>query len=172
MNQTSKRMTCETDLVYGCLKTLVANGYRVYRQNNGGAGDVIMVREHNGQPLNGISDIIGWTPEGIYLAVECKWMDGVVSEDQKKFLQSVLAGGGIATVVRTIAQLRERVMTRIDFPIKRPEGKWKYFHLYQKAKQVKALGGEVPTEWLKELNLPTIPHATAEQWCKELAELN
>lgn len=72
----------------------------------------------NGAPVTGASDLIGWTsmvitPEmvgqkvAVFTAGEAKRAKGgVVSEDQRRFMNQLKADGGIAGVVRTAADVR------------------------------------------------------------------
>ena len=54
-------------------------------------------------PTTGISDIIGLTPVGTFLAAEQKTGTGKLSENQKVFLDRVRKNGGHTIVVRDIA---------------------------------------------------------------------
>lgn len=59
----------------------------------------------------GSSDLIGWTPDGRFLAIEVKAERGRASRDQLSFLGAVLKAGGVAGVARSaedaIALLRD-----------------------------------------------------------------
>jgi len=76
-------------------------------------GNIVL---ENPQPVrmglcNGSSDLIGWrsieiTPEmvgnkiAVFLAIESKSEHGVVSKDQRKFIDRVIEDGGIAGIAR------------------------------------------------------------------------
>lgn len=53
----------------------------------------------------GVSDIIGFTKSGRFLAVEVKKPGGVISSDQISFLESVNKSGGIGICVDGIDSL-------------------------------------------------------------------
>lgn len=50
----------------------------------------------------GSSDLIGWTPDGRFLAVECKGPRGVVTPEQQRFLDAVNDAGGLGLVARDV----------------------------------------------------------------------
>lgn len=54
----------------------------------------------NGMP--GMSDIIGQTRNGTFLAVECKRPSGRLTDDQRAFLDRVQAAGGVAVCARSV----------------------------------------------------------------------
>jgi hypothetical protein len=114
VKQKPVKMRNETDLLSACLKTLEANGVMCWRQNSGAAryeseaGDSYYVSMTG--KMRGVSDIIGLLPGGRFLAVECKWMDGRIKKHQQEFLDAVNRSGGLGVVVRSIAELREKVL--------------------------------------------------------------
>lgn len=55
----------------------------------------------------GISDIIGCTPHGRFLAIEVKKPGGRVSDDQRGFLEQVRASGGIGFVAFSLDDVIE-----------------------------------------------------------------
>ena len=70
-------------------------------------GDVLI---RNSRPLHaglcvGSSDLIGWTSEGKFLAVECKTDRGRLTEHQNNFLTQVKQDGGIAILARSVDDL-------------------------------------------------------------------
>ena len=87
----------ETALVAECVKILRARGCLAWRQNVGArkCGDRFV---RFGFP--GLSDIIGLTPKGRFIAIECKVGNNPVSEEQREFLTSVTGRNGLAMVVR------------------------------------------------------------------------
>lgn len=75
-------------------------GARVHRNNVG------MVMRPDGIPLRyglgvGSSDLIGWTAEGRFLAIEVKTPTGSVKKEQAQFLAAVNAAGGLGFVARS-----------------------------------------------------------------------
>jgi len=89
----------------------------VFRQNTGQGWVGKIVRDEvrggdryitikNPRPLyagltKGSSDIVGWTPEGLFLAPEVKSGVGRASADQARFLDAVNRAGGRAGVARS-----------------------------------------------------------------------
>jgi len=95
----------ESALVKACLELLHLRGIFAWRQNQGviplpGGG----FRRFVG--LRGLSDIVGLLPPAArVLCVECKMPDGVLSPEQKAFLDRVRQLGGLSLVVRSIREL-------------------------------------------------------------------
>lgn len=52
--------------------------------------------------VNGASDLVGWTPGGLFLAVEVKTGRVQTTLEQRRFIAAVLAGGGAAGVARSV----------------------------------------------------------------------
>ena len=60
--------------------------------------------------LKGSPDIIGFTPKGIFIGVECKKeKGGIVSEDQRLFLERLRQDGGIAIVAHSSSELKKEL---------------------------------------------------------------
>lgn len=55
----------------------------------------------------GSSDIIGWTADGRFLAIECKTSKGRITPDQREFLRKVRAAGGVAILARSVDDVVE-----------------------------------------------------------------
>jgi len=76
----------------------------VWRQNQGGMKtEKSFVRFTRG--VTGISDIIGMTEDGRFLAVECKRIGKKATQQQQYFLDEVRARGGIAICADSIESL-------------------------------------------------------------------
>jgi hypothetical protein len=99
----------ETDLVRQCLALLgesnvIADAWR----NNTG---VAYLPGKGGKPRpvffgrRGVSDILGFTAAGRFLAVECKMPKKQATPEQRTFLDDVHRAGGVALVVRSRAEL-------------------------------------------------------------------
>jgi len=100
------RATRESDVVTGCLEYLSYRGILAWRSNNTGIYDPVKQRFRSFRGLRGVSDILGvLPPEGRMLAVECKAPKGWLSQEQAVFLDRVLAAGGLALVIRDVADL-------------------------------------------------------------------
>lgn len=72
------------------LKELKLRGYDVWRNNN------IAVRGRKFIGRRGVSDIIGKTKDGRWVACEVKTVNDKISDDQKQFLNDLKHSGGIA----------------------------------------------------------------------------
>lgn len=57
---------------------------------------------------HGVSDILGITNDGTFVAIEVKTSKGRVSEHQKRFLIDVLSNNGIAFVARSVEDVRKK----------------------------------------------------------------
>lgn len=57
--------------------------------------------------LKGTSDILGLLPGGRFLAIEVKTAKGVVSKEQKAFLNKVNKKGGLGFVARSVEDVKE-----------------------------------------------------------------
>jgi len=53
----------------------------------------------------GQADILGFMPDGRFLAVECKASDGKLRPEQELFLGRVRRAGGVAIVARSVDDL-------------------------------------------------------------------
>ena len=90
----------EANILNDCLIALSDAGCQVWRNNTG------LLPGQNGRPVRfglcvGSSDIIGMTPDGVFLAVECKTATGRVSKAQRNFIERVRLQGGRAGVARS-----------------------------------------------------------------------
>ena len=132
----------ERDTQDAILLALSTGDVRLFRQNvgQGWAGHVrqgpgtfplgrhdVMIRD--ARPLHaglcvGSSDLIGWrsvviTPDmvgqrvAIFAAVEVKSARGRVSAEQGRFIEAVLAAGGIAGVARTVDEASKVVLASL-----------------------------------------------------------
>jgi hypothetical protein len=97
----------EQDLVNACLQLLKLRGVFAWRNNSG----AFVLGEGKGRRffragLVGGSDILGVLhPTGQLLAVEVKRPGGKPTPQQQAFLDAVRAAGGVAAVVRDVAEL-------------------------------------------------------------------
>lgn len=57
----------------------------------------------------GSSDLIGFSSDGEFLAVEVKTESGIVKEDQQIFIDTVNKNGGIAGVCRSVQDFRSLI---------------------------------------------------------------
>jgi hypothetical protein len=76
----------------------------VLHRNNVGAykhpAEGYMIRYGVGGP--GGSDLIGWTSDGIFIAIEVKTKTGKASQKQLNFIEQVKKSGGKAGIARSV----------------------------------------------------------------------
>lgn len=89
----------EADLYGPILLALSRAGARVFRNNVG----LARYRGHTVRYglATGSSDLIGWTPDGRFLALEVKTPRGRLTAEQSAFLDAVARAGGVAACVRS-----------------------------------------------------------------------
>lgn len=88
-------------------------GHRLFRNNVG------VARTDNGSVIRfglcvGSSDLIGWTREGRFLAVEVKTTTGRVRPEQAQFVAAVTEAGGVAGIVRSVKEFRLLVRATLE----------------------------------------------------------
>jgi len=92
-----------------CVRYLQIKGYEVIRNNTGA-----IVAEHKGKKrlirfgLPGSADILACSPEGRFVAIECKAGRNKTTRLQNIFLERIRKNNGIAIVARSIADLIEQ----------------------------------------------------------------
>lgn len=105
----------EQVLIKQILLAASERGHQLWRQNVGFGwtgtvrhrGDVIEIR--NARPLHaglckGSSDLIGFTRDGLFLAIEVKAGRTATTDDQIKFIDAVNKAGGRAGVARSVPE--------------------------------------------------------------------
>lgn len=95
----------ESEVLKNCLEFLKANKIFCWRNNTGAI-------QKGGRWIkfgfNGSSDILGITPDGRFLAVECKReKGGIISDAQKEFLFNITKAGGVAIIANSLEALQE-----------------------------------------------------------------
>jgi len=92
-NRRIKPKILEKHVLKACLKYLSFRPGMWWRNNTGAllAGDNRFIRFGH----RGSSDIIGLTPKGRFVAIECKGTGGVLSKEQKIFQEQVERNNGI-----------------------------------------------------------------------------
>lgn len=80
-----------------------ADGHRLFRNNVG------VLKDDRGQRVRyglcvGSSDLIGWTRDGRFAAIEVKLPGGKPTQDQARFIEAVCRFGGIAGVAHSEAE--------------------------------------------------------------------
>ncbi len=104
MTKPANAGTVEDEKVFQkqALQWLRLNGCEVWRQNQGRKKGYIRFAD-----VDGISDIIGLTNKGRFIAVECKKVGKNPTDDQIDFLRKIKNKGGIAIVAATLKELAE-----------------------------------------------------------------
>ena len=104
----------ETGLVKACLQYLAARGAYAFRVNSGA-----MTGEYKGKrrflrftSAKGCSDILG-VYRGRFIAVEAKIPGNKPTPDQRDFLDQVAKKGGLALVIRDVADLAAAIEKEI-----------------------------------------------------------
>lgn len=107
-------MNPETKIQRAILVALSEAGSTVFRCETGNfwTGDIIhktgkQVTLANARMVpagltKGGSDIIGWTQDGRFLAIEVKTQKGRATPEQIRFINAVNASGGIAGICRSV----------------------------------------------------------------------
>jgi len=103
-----KKSIPESSVLQSCLVTLKYMGIFAWRNNTGA------VRTPKGGFVQfgykGSSDILGIAHDGRLLAIECKRpVGGVLSDDQKKFIDTVNSFGGVGIVVKSVVEMVEQL---------------------------------------------------------------
>ena len=116
-------MTSERDTQTSILLELSHGPTRLLRINAGVAwqGTVIERTEHRlvlARPYAirlaapGVSDLIGWTEGGRFVALEVKGPRGRITDEQAAFIELVRRSGGLAGVARSVEEAREIIAGR------------------------------------------------------------
>ena len=110
-------MTSERDIQAAILLELSRGPTRLLRVNAGVAWQG-RVLQHNRDLLvlenpralrlaaPGVSDLIGWTEGGRFVAVEVKGPRGRITDEQAAFIELVRRSGGLAGVARSVDDAR------------------------------------------------------------------
>ena len=96
----------EAELMREIQLAVTQEGHRVFRNNIGvcqtKSGEYIRYGVCN----PGGADLIGWTKEGRFLAIEVKGPKGRVSAQQNLFLQAVTRSGGVGILARSVDDVK------------------------------------------------------------------
>ena len=96
----------EAELMREIQLAVTQEGHRVFRNNIGvcqtKSGEYIRYGVCN----PGGSDLIGWTKEGRFLAIEVKAEKGRVSKVQQSFIDTVNRSGGVGIIARSVDDLK------------------------------------------------------------------
>jgi hypothetical protein len=96
----------EADIQSEIIGFLTSKEFMVMKFNNGGhkiRGGYISARKQD----VGMPDIIGMTPDGRFIGIECKAPGklNTTSEAQKTILERINASGGVSMVVESLGQV-------------------------------------------------------------------
>ena len=110
-------MTSERDIQTQILLELSRGDTRLFRINAGTAWQGVVI-EHTRDRLvlahpravrlaaPGVSDLIGWTEGGRFVAIEVKAPRGRLTDEQAAFIELVRRSGGLAGVARSVDDAR------------------------------------------------------------------
>jgi len=96
----------EANLMRDIQVALSAAGHRVFRNNIGLCQTTEGTYIRYGVCNPGGSDLIGWTKDGKFLAVEVKYGRGRLTQHQENFLSAVSSAGGVGICARSIDDLK------------------------------------------------------------------
>ena len=110
-------MTSERDIQTQILLELSRGDTRLFRVNAGAAWQGTVIEKTSTRLVlaypraiklaaPGVSDLIGWTAGGRFVAVECKTPTGRLRPEQAAFLRLALASGCLAGVARSVEDAR------------------------------------------------------------------
>lgn len=112
----------ESALMREIMLAVSKTGARVFRNNTaeGWAGkstvgrcmlgttiSIVNPRRLHGGLCVGSSDLIGWTSDGRFLAIEVKTAKGRTAQEQVLFISAVRHAGGVAFVARSVEEALE-----------------------------------------------------------------
>lgn len=95
-------MKKESNIMKSIMIALSDNGCVVFRNNIGSYKNEDGRFIRFGVGGNGGSDLIGWTMDGKFLAVETKSPTGKATPEQINFIEKVNASGGVAGIARSV----------------------------------------------------------------------
>lgn len=98
-------MTQTNELTKAAINLFTMKGYKVWRQNNAAVWDEKHKAYRKGSVMKGVSDIIGYSPTGQFVACEIKTGKDKLSPYQTNFLKEVAHAGGAAYVIHNIDEL-------------------------------------------------------------------
>jgi hypothetical protein len=94
-------------VVNAAIRWLFAQGCYAWRNNTGGfktaSGRVVSYG------LKGSADIVGVTPQGMFIAIECKSAKGRLTPEQRLFRDRIREKGGLYFVVKSVDDLEREV---------------------------------------------------------------
>jgi len=88
------------------LQYLRLKGYYVWKNNTAGIYKQA-TNSYIPSHAKGVSDIIGLTKQGVFIAIEVKRRSGKLSPNQKAFLEAIRASGGIAILAYDLADVEK-----------------------------------------------------------------
>lgn len=99
-------MPSETPLIYRIRLLASRHGARLFRNHTGRMKDKDGRWHAFGLTVGG-SDLVGWTADGRFLAIEVKAGETKTTPEQLAFIAAVNKAGGIAGVVRSEVEAEE-----------------------------------------------------------------
>lgn len=100
----------ESEILKHCMLAAAECGATVFRNSRGMFLTLDGKRKTRaGLEAAGAADLIGWTHDGKFLAIECKAEKGRPSEAQIKFLSLVNAAGGIGFIAKSADDVKKHL---------------------------------------------------------------
>lgn len=109
----------ESHVLKICMLAAAECGANVFRNNRGLFREAKRDRfVRAGLEAKGASDLIGWTKDGVFLAIECKTDEGKPSVEQMHFINLVNKAGGIGFVARNAEDVKSKLCAHViaDIP--------------------------------------------------------
>ena len=101
------KFVTEAELMRDIQLALSQDGHRVFRNNIGVCKDERGNYIRYGVCNPGGSDLIGWTKDGRFLAVEVKSAKGRLTATQESFLKNVNEAGGVGICARSVQDVSQ-----------------------------------------------------------------
>lgn len=105
-----KNLISESEILSSIIKYLYLKGIFVTRMHTQGVWDQNRKILRKNQSMKGVSDLIGLLPNGKFLAIEVKTEKGIVSSDQKAYLDSINKNNGIGIIARSLKDVEDFIL--------------------------------------------------------------
>lgn len=110
-NLSSKDSMTEADIQNSIMEFLHYKKIFFWRQNNHAVYDsrANIFRRKSKFELNGVGDILGFTPQGSFFSIEVKSRFGKLSKHQIEFMKKVNESGNLAFVARSVEDVEKHI---------------------------------------------------------------
>ncbi len=106
----------EKDIENNILAYLVSIGLFVWKAESQGTYDqkLGIYRKGNAYHRKGVPDILGVLPDGRFLGIEVKSERGILSPEQRFFIDKINSLGGLAFVAKSVEDARHNLISVIE----------------------------------------------------------